>query len=253
MAPRRAPEIRLSAITAAPGTGGPSSTASAKGAATPAQAATPPSLAEIVTALEALDTTAGDIGKRLSDVAWLDSQRTEIEADERALAAVQPPAEVSFDIVEELFALTDLAGTLRASDRRLSATIETLHEKTNALDADLDRLAAYDADVAQWLQTARTRNAAADLVARIEAVPKRNRELAHDLRVKRDQALELLSRALRLSARVSALRSEIGDRRLRLEEQMRAAHGEPLWRVDLHGAAIQRLRESARVEASRCH
>jgi potassium efflux system protein len=235
---------------AAPGTGESQPAVSAKGAATPAQAAALPSLAEIVTALEALETTAGDIGKRLSDAAWLDAQRTEIDADERALAAVQPPAEVSFDLVEELFALTDFAAMLRASDRRLTATIETLHEKTNALDADLDRLAAYDAEVAQWLQTARARNAAADLVARIEAVPKRNQELAHDLRVKRDQALELLSRALRLSARVSALRSEISDRRLRLEAQMRAAHGEPLWRIDIHGAAIQRVRESARAEAS---
>jgi potassium-dependent mechanosensitive channel len=224
--------------------------AGAKGAATPAKAAPLPSLAEIVTALEGLDTTASDIGKRLSDSAWLDSQRTEIEADERALAAVQPPAEVSFDLVEELFALTDLAATLRASDRRLTATIETLREQTKALDADLDRLAAYDADVAQWLQTAHARNAEADLISRIEAVPKRNLELAHDLRVKRDQALELLSRALRLSARASALRSEIGDRQLRLEAQMRAAHGEPLWRIDLRSAAIPRIRESARAEAS---
>jgi len=237
-------------VAAAPGTGETQPAASAKGAATPAKAAPSPSLAEIVTALETLDTTATDIGKRLSDAAWLDSQRTEIEADERALAAVQPPAEVSFDLIEELFALTDLAATLRTSDRRLTATIETLHEKTNALDADLDRLAAYDALVAQWLQTARARNAAVDLIARIEAVPKRNLELAHDLRVKRDQALELLSRALRLSARASALRSEIGSRRLRLEAQMRAARGEPLWRIDLHGAGIERMRESAHVEAS---
>ena len=237
-------------VAAAPGAGESPPAASTKGAATPAQAAVPPSLAEIVTALEALETTAGDIRKRLSDAAWLDAQRTEIDADERSLASVQPPVEVSFDLVEKLFALTDLAAMLRASDRRLTATIEMLHEKTNALDADLDRLAAYDADVAQWLQTSRARNAAADLIARIEAVPKRNQELAHDLRVKRDQALELLSRALRLSARVGALRSEIGDRRLQLEARMRAAHGEPLWRIDLHGTSIQRVREGARAEAS---
>ena len=237
-------------VAAGPGTGESPPAASAKGAATPVHAAALPSLAEIITALEALETTAGDIGKRLSDAAWLDAQQTEIDVDERTLAAMQPPSEVSFDLIEELFALTDLAATLRASDRRLTATIEMLHEKTNDLDADLDRLAAYDAEVAQWLQTARARNAAADLIARIEAVPKRNQELVHDLRIKRDQALELLSRALRLSARVSALRSEIGDRRLRLEAQMRAAHGEPLWRIDLHGAATQRVRESARAEAS---
>ena len=224
--------------------------ASAVGAATPAQGAALPSLAEIVTALEALDTTAGDIGKRLADAAWLDSQRTEIDADERALSAVQPPPEVSFNVVEQLFALTDLAAMLRASDRRLAATIATLHTQTKALDADLDRLAGYDAEVAQWLQTARARNAAAALVARIEAVPQRNEKQAHDLRVKRDQALELLGRALRLSAQASALRSEIGARQLRLEAEMRAAHDEPLWRIDLHGAGIERVRQSARAEAS---
>jgi potassium efflux system protein len=237
-------------VPAPAATGASPTHTSAAGAATPAQSAPLPSLAEIVTALEALDTTAGDIGKRLADAAWLDSQRTEIDADERALAAVQPPAEVSFDLIEELFALTDLSAMLRASERRLTATIATLHTQTKALDADLDRLAAYDAEVAQWLQTARARNAAAAIVARIEAVPQRNEKLAHDLRVKRDQALELLGRALRLSAQASALRSEIGDRQLRLEAQMRTAHGEPLWRIDLHGAGIERVRESARAEAS---
>src|SRR5271166_6409357 len=79
--------------------------AGAAGVATPPQSAAPPSLAEIVTALEALETTEGDIGKRLADAAWLDSQRTEIDADERVLAAVQRPAAASVDLIEELFAL----------------------------------------------------------------------------------------------------------------------------------------------------
>ena len=220
------------------------------GVATTAQAAAAPSLAEIVTTLEALDTATSDIDKRLGDAAWLDSQRTEIDADEQALAAVQRPAIASRDLVEELFALTDLAAMLRTSDRRLTATIETLNGKTKAFDADLDRLATYDAEVAQWLRTARARNATAALIDRIEAVPTGNERLAHDLRAKRDQALELLSRALRLSARVNALQSEVGDRRLQLEAQIRVAHGEPLWRIKTHGAAIGSVSEAARAEAS---
>ena len=224
--------------------------ANVAGVATTAQAAVPPSLAEIVTALEALETTEGDIGKRLADAAWLDSQRTEIDADERVLAAVQHPAAASVDLIEELFALTDVATMLQASDHRLTATIETLNGKTKAFDADLDRLAAYDAEVVQWLQTARARNATASLIARIEAVPKHNERLAQDLRARRDQALDLLSRALRLSARASALQSEVGDRRLQLEAQMRVAHGEPLWRIDTRGAAIGNVSEAARAEAS---
>ena len=210
----------------------------------------PPSLADVVSALEALETTEGDIGKRLADVAWLDS-RTEIDADEQVLAAVQrPAADAPLGPFEELFALTDLAATLRATDRRLNTTMETLSAKAKAFDADLDRLAAYDKAAVQWLQTARARDAPAILIARIEAVPKRNDQLRQDLRAKRDQALELLSRATRLSARASALRNEVGDRHLQLEAQTRTAHGEPLWRIDASGAAIGNVTEIARSEAS---
>jgi small-conductance mechanosensitive channel len=224
--------------------------ANVAGVAPTAQAAAAPSLAEIVTALEGLETTVGDIDKRLGDAAWLDSQRTEIAADEQALDAVQRPDAALPDAVEELFALTDFAEILRASDRRLTTTMETLGVKTKAFDADLDRLAAYDRAGSQWLQTARARDAPATLIARIEAIPKRNDQLSQGLRAKRDLALELLSRAMRLSARVNALQSEVGYRRSQLEAQLRDAHGEPLWRIETHRAVIGGVSEAARAEAS---
>jgi len=208
-----------------------------------------PSLADIVTALETLETTEADIDKRLADVAWLEAQRTEIEADEQALATGRNPA-ADTPVFDELFALTDLAATLRLSNRRLTTAMETLSEKTKAFDADLDRLATYDKQAAQWLQTARARDAPSTLIARIEAIPKRNEKLAQDLRARRDQALELLSRATRLSARANGLQTEVGDRRLRLEAQMRVAHGEPLWRIETRVATIGRVLEIARAEAS---
>src|SRR6266446_2580982 len=135
-------------------------------------------------------------------------------------------------VFEELFALTDLAATLRVFNCRLTTAMETLSEKTKAFDADLDRLATYDKQAAQWLLTARARDAPLTLIAHIEAIPKRNEKLAHDLRARRDQALELLSRATRLSARANGLQTQVGDRRLQLEAHMRVAHGEPLWRIE---------------------
>ncbi|HUL65359.1 MAG TPA: mechanosensitive ion channel domain-containing protein [Burkholderiaceae bacterium] len=237
-------------LLAPAGAGESPARASAAGVAAPAQGATPPSLAEIVTALEALDATEGDIGKRLADAARLDAQRTEIDDEETALASVRHPgADASLGLVE-LFALTDLTAMLGASDRRLTTTIETLSAKTKAFDADLDRLAAYDADAARWLQAARARNAPPALIVRIADVPARNERLAHDLREKRDRALELLSRAIRLSARASGLRSQVSDRRLQLEAQMRGARTEPLWRLDTHGVTIARASQIARAEVS---
>ena len=210
-----------------------------------------PSLADIVFRLEALETTETDIGNRLADAAWLDSQRSEIEADEKALAVVRHPAsDASPELFKELFDLMDLAATLRASNRRLSTTMEMLSVKTKALDADLDRLAAYDREAVQWLQAARVRNAPATLVAHIEAIPDRNEKLAQDLRARRDHALELLSRATRLTARTNALQSEVGDRRLQVEAQMRVAREEPLWRIDTRGENIGRAIGNARAEAS---
>ena len=227
------------------------SPASAAGVATVTQAPPALSLAEIVAALEALDTTEADIGKRLADAEWLDSQRTATDVEEQAIAAVQRPAtDAPRDSIEELFALTDRAATLRSSERALTTTIETLSTNANAFDEDLDRLAAYDAQTTQWLQTARVRNAPTDLIARIEAVPKRNENLARDLRAKRDQALEVLSRATRLAARATALRSEIGSRQLRLEAEARGARGPPLWRIDTRSAGVGRVLEIARAEVS---
>jgi small-conductance mechanosensitive channel len=232
------------------GAGGSPPSASAAGTATATQAPAAPSLAEIVAALEALDTTEADIGKRLADAAWLESQRTTTDVQEQALAALQRSAtEAPRDSIEELFALTDLAATVRSSERALTTAIETLSVNAKALDADLDRLAAYDAQTTQWLQTARVRNAPTDLIARIEAVPKRNENLARDLRAKRDQALEVLSRATRLAARATALRSEIGSRQLRLEAEARGARGQPLWRIDTRSAGVGPL-EIARAEIS---
>ncbi len=218
-------------------------------ASTSVSAVATPSLADIVTALEALETTEADIDKRIADVAWLESQRTEIDADEQTLATGRHPA-ADTPVFEQLLALTDLAATLRVSNRRLTTAMETLSEKTKAFDADLDRLATYDKQAAQWLQTARARDAPLTLIARIEAIPKRNEKLAQDLRTRRDQALELLSRATRLSARANGLQTGVGDRRLQLEAQMRVAHGEPLWRIETRGATIGRVLEIARTEAS---
>jgi hypothetical protein len=207
-----------------------------------------PSLAETVAAQRRCK--RGQIGKRVADAASLDSQRAELDAEERALSAVQRPGAYGPRGLNELFALSDLASALRASDRRLTATIETLSSTAKAFDADLDRLAAYDAKATQWLQTARARNAPATLITRIEAVPKRNEGLARNVRAKRDQALDLLSRATRMSIRAKALRSEIGDRRLQLEAQMRSARVEPLWQADTDGAVRARALESARAEVS---
>lgn len=216
----------------------------------PAKGATPPSLAEIVTALEALDTTEGDIGKRLADAARLDAQRNEIDAEEQTLAAVRRPDAYGSSGLVELFALRDLSAMLGASDRRLGTTIGTLTAKTKGFDADLDRLAAHDAEAVQSLQAARVRNAPTALIARIEAIPARTAKLAQDVRAMRDQALELLSRAIRVSARANALRSEAADRRLQLEAQMRDLHAAPLWRIDTRDAAIGRVSQSARAEFS---
>ena len=238
-------------LPAPEGAGGSPPSGGAAGVSKATQAPAAPSLAEIVAALEALDTTEADIAKRLADAEWLDSQRTATDVEEQALAAVQRPAtDAPQDLIEELFALTDLAATLRSSERALTTTIDTLSANAKAFDADLDRLAAYDAQTAQWLQTARVRNAPADLIARIEAVPKRNENLARDLRAKRDQALEVLSRATRLAARATALRSEIGSRQLQLEAEARAAHGQPLWRIDTRSAGVRRMPEIARAEVS---
>ena len=212
-------------LPAPAGAGASPTGASAAGAATARQAPAPPSLAEIVAALEALDTTEADIAKRLADAEWLDSQRTATDAEEQALAAVQrPAADAPRDLIEELFALTDLAAKLRSSDRGLTAAIETLSAKAKAFDADLDRLAAYDAQTAQWLQTARARNAPHRSDRAHRGGPDTKRESrAGPARETRPGAgrVEPRDAAGRLERPRCAAKSE--SRQLQLEAQMRAA------------------------------
>ena len=156
------------------------------------------SVAEILTATEAIEVSEQRIQRRLAAGMQIDALAVEIEAVERDFPkADRFLADASVDMLQ-FYDLLDLATAARGSDRRLTAATEALAARAKALDADLDQLARHDAQSAAWLEAARARNAPTAVLERVEAIPRRSDALARQLRAARDQVLQVLDRATRL-------------------------------------------------------
>ena len=230
----------------------PAATPSPGGSAEATKATAEPgaslSVAEILTATEALEVSEQRIRRRLAAGTQIDALAVEIEAVERDFPkADRVLADASVDMLQ-FYDLLDLATAARGSDRRLTAATEALVARAKALDADLDQLARHDAQSAAWLEAARARNAPTAVLERVEAIPRRSDALARQLRAARDQVLQVLDRATRLRREVRTLQAEASDRRAHLEGQMQSARAEPIWRIAERPEAMSRVKRFVRTE-----
>jgi len=205
-----------------------------------------PSLAEIIVGLQAIDASDREIHKRLSDTARRDSLVSEIDEEERELSrAGAIRRDVPADLTQ-YFDLTDLTVSIRGIENRLAAASDTVAARAKALDVDLDRIAADNDKASVWLQTAMARSAPEALLERLRALPKDHSELAQQLRNSRDRALALLDRTTRLRDAARLLHSDVSDRRVQLEAQLRTAHATPIWRFQPQGEELSRSAQFVR-------
>ena len=143
---------------------------------------------------------------------------------------------------------------LRALDLHLRARIDEANEATTALGrlaqrsaADLDRL---DREAALWPQRARIareRESPPELLASIDAVGPDLAALRERLRARRDPFLIAYERAVRLQARLEAIRADVAERRERLGLALVAAEGKPIWRPGAADFPLEELRASMGV------
>jgi len=205
-----------------------------------------PSLAEIIVGLRAIDASDREMRKRLAETGRRDSLVSEIDEQERALSkAGAIRRDVPADLTQ-YFDLTDLAVSVRAIENRLAESSDTVAATAKSLDADLDRIAADDQKASVWLETAKARSAPEALLERLRALPKDHSELAQQLRDNRDRALVLLDRTTRLREAARLLHSDVSDRRVQLEAQLRTAHDTPIWRFEPQGEELSRSAQFVR-------
>ncbi len=246
----------LLALITAPVTGLPADSATgaqkpeAGVAATKAVAESAPSLAEILTAMEALEAGERRLRLLLADEERLRALTAEIDEIEKAFSGIRRLADSVLNDLVGFHELVDLTGALRAADQRLAAASDELASRASALDAGLDRIGAADVKTGIWIKTARKRNAPPALLERIQALTPRHEALARELRAGRDRVLEALGRATQLHGAVSALRIDVSERRDRLTAGLRSQRGESIWRVESHPGEWDRVMRFFEVQVA---
>ncbi|HXV83472.1 MAG TPA: hypothetical protein VEG60_26740, partial [Candidatus Binatia bacterium] len=208
-----------------------------------AEAESSPSLAEILTAMEALEAGHRRLRLLLAEDKRSPVLAAELDKIDQAFSGTRRLAGNVLNDMVGFHELTDLSLALRAAEQRLTAAIDELVAKANALDAGLDRVTAASEQTGRWMMTADQRNASSTLRERIQALIPRYEALSRELRARRDQAIEVLGRATQLRGAVSALRVEVSERRDQVTARLRADRSEPIWRVEAHPGEQSRVRQ----------
>ncbi len=190
-----------------------------------------PSLAEILTTMEALETEDRKLRLLLAEDGRLSFLAAEIkEIDKTFLESRRQAGSVLDDLVG-FHELTDLSLALRTAEHRLTSTVDELVARADALDTGLDQVAAIGERAGAWIETAERRDSTPAVLERIQALIPRYEALAREMRKRRDQVIEVLGEATQLRAAVIALRVEVSERRDQLTGRLRAGSSEPLWRL----------------------
>jgi len=134
---------------------------------------------------------------------------------------------------------------IRERHREIGETTVALGGLARRLAADLERL---DREVALWPQRAklaREREAPPDVVAAVDAVGPDLAALRERLRARRDPFLIAYQRAVLLQASLETLRADVAARRARLETELDATAGTPIWQPQALGLPLQELRANS--------
>ena len=205
--------------------------ADVKSAAEKPPSAPLPTLAEILIAAERTDALEHDVRKRFGDIRALQAASDNIASIEESFSAAAKKIPAQSSERMQVLALIDLSIEVRSHADRLGAIINALDLRARALDADLDRIGETRRQWTSRIEAARRRNAPADLLQRIEAVPPRLDALAREVTARRDAVLGVLDRVTRLRGQMSNTLSDASERRNRLIESLTTAQVEPLWRI----------------------
>ena len=204
-----------------------------------AKPGTLPTLAEILVEAERTDTLEHEARKRFGDLRQLRAAETSIAAIESAIANASKAVDANASERLQVIALIDLAIEIRSYVDRVGTIANALDARARAYDADLDRINAVRKQWTARIEAARGRNAPADLVTRIEAVPQRLQSLAQEITLRRDAILTVLDRATRLRGHMAAMLNEASERRDRLIQSLTTARVEPLWRAQRQVGAAE--------------
>jgi hypothetical protein len=229
----------------------PSPGGSAEATKATAEPGASPSVAEILTATEALEVSEQRIRRRLAAGTQIDALAVQIEAVERDFPkADRVLADASIDMLQ-FYDLLDLATVAQGSDRRRPPRPRRSWRGRRPLDADLVQLASSRRAIGRVARggTGAQRTDRRRPGARVEkAIPRRSATLARQLKAVRDQVLQVLDRPTRLRREVRTLQAEASDRRAHLEGQMQSARAEPIWRIAERPGAMSRVQRFVRTE-----
>lgn len=219
-----APALAASKSASAPA----SAPSTADAASAPLAKAT---LATIVEASAEQDAFEEAIRRHLPGASRIDELVAEVRAEAEEFGTLDAPlAESGADLSERLVVF-DRAARLHAFEGRIESSARQVAQWADRLDADLDRVARRDRDVAGWLAAAQARHAPDALVERLQSLPARHAALAEQIRDSRDRAVLLLDQIVALRAKAGARLTELEARGAAIDDRLRAAHGAPLWRV----------------------
>ena len=200
-----------------------------------------PSLAEVITGMEAMDASAKQLASLGADTARVQALAAQIAEIEQTFSGNGNLAsDVSNDALG-FHELLDLGNNLRLADLRLGALSEELASKAEALDAALDDVDASTARVVTWTQAAKKRDAPPALQQRIQLLIPSQEALRGQLLARRDGILEVLGRATHLQGKVSSFRDEVSLRSDQLAAAFRTERSEPIWRIEPKPAEWRRV------------
>ncbi|MFT4173751.1 MAG: mechanosensitive ion channel [Rhodocyclaceae bacterium] len=199
-------------------------------ASAPVQAPQPPTLAQIVTALEAPARLHGRLNRlaeqseRLNDYApVLERQAADLQALRARIDATPLSADADAN------QLVDMQTTVLGNSGALDTMIERLQNGASQVEALLgDVTQARDA-WSGYAEDARRLNASRALRERIGQVRGELDELTTRLQPRRDELLLMLERAIGQRAQIDELNDDIAARRAHRTQAMREAEAEPLW------------------------
>jgi len=189
------------------------------------------SLGDIVDALGTLDELGGRVNEALQTGERITAYGPLIARQEESMNTAV--ADVSRAGLRQATSerLMDLDTQILGRQGQLDDQIARLKDDARALETLLNDLRR---ERALWIfraEAARSRDASADFLARVDDAPKALDALAGQVRPLRDETISLLERAVRLRSHSHDLRNELRARRGRIDTRLREAEEAPLWEL----------------------
>ncbi len=190
---------------------------------------TPANLYQVATELVRMDTLHHAVAVTLRETAhWQDMAKV---LDQPVIGSSLQALEASRDQLSrtQYVELVDADMRVREQAREVTLSTDLLGRWTQRVEADLQRLDAALVQAPKLAELARAQEAPADFRNRIDEAAAGLEALRGRVRLRRDELLIIYERGIRLQGRLAGLRSEIAERRERIDEELHTQAAVPIW------------------------